>query len=290
MDMQAVKEEYIYLITKFYQDTPEALKNIEKVKECEFVLDESLEDSANTDNKRNIITFGPDVNECTIFHELDHIRKGMLAKGGALEAVGDKVEIIENKHGIFFDEAITEYIAQELYKNSKYYFKIIGKLILGNRNFYATQIDVIIRIAQIVNIEPKNLCLLIENRYTNDDKTIDEIFKQKTGLDFEKILDDLDTYGTSQYISLLCDLGEISSDNTVLTDLTEYSKEKAIIAIDSVNDKLYKFIYDINNGDKTSQDYKFEGYELRGREKNEIYRDENGNTGTIEELENIKNS
>ena len=125
--LDLIKNDYIFQINEIYKKYPIALRNLDKISSCKFFVNDNYGVSAVADSAGNSITLGPNADACTVFHELDHIRKGEMRFYEAkfpspVFYIDDNYNVSVNgaHRGIFFDEAITEFIAQYMIKNSKY--------------------------------------------------------------------------------------------------------------------------------------------------------------------------
>ena len=118
--------------------------------------------------------------------------------------------------GIFFDEAITEFIAQYMIKNSKY-SQSSDITSLKSRVFYKKNLEVLEKLAEVLKVTPVELCLLIDVKHLKNHDGIDQIM-QSVGLKFsfdqlEMLLDNYETCHNAQFISSR-DGGLVSHDGT----------------------------------------------------------------------------
>ena len=157
------------------------------------------------DNKI-IIGFNAQNEEILLFHELEHVRKGVADSGlypneaSYVRWNGDKISLFtkdgtefSSVKGVFFDEAITEFIAQCIFKNkSKDEITCNFK---PARERYSDKVKTLVEYARALDMNPVDLCAAIENRRYHHDFSIDKLSRQKN-LDFELIERALDCSGT----------------------------------------------------------------------------------------------
>ena len=157
--------------------------------------------------------------EILLFHELEHIRKGTkVEKLYPYEGYGLRGDLVENKinllhqkkgktvfyadDGLFFDEAITEMIAQCL-ALEKDKSKITHNYTPARKR-YGHEIKILINYANVLDLNPIDLCVLLEERMFHGDMKIDKLSKRK-GLDFKKIERGLDPIATIFKVDTLCE-------------------------------------------------------------------------------------
>ena len=157
------------------------------------------------DNKI-IIGFNAQNEEILLLHELEHVRKGIadskLYPNEATSVIwkGNQISLLTRDgkeffavKGVFFDEAITEFIAQCIYKNkSKDEITCNFK---PARERYSDKVKTLVEYARALDMNPVDLCAAIENRRHHHDFSIDKLSRQKN-LDFEQIEQALDCAGT----------------------------------------------------------------------------------------------
>ncbi|MBP3431387.1 MAG: hypothetical protein J6K39_00830 [Clostridia bacterium] len=230
--IKLIKADYLSQLKSLFSDK-RAVRNENLIKNCVTVNNSDLGVGANADIGENTLEYGDYADECTIFHELDHIRKGasLYTLDSDTEMTNSKkVKFSRPRHGIFLDEAITEYVATYMFRNSKYFQPAIDQLKLNSRVFYKEQIKVLNQMANALGIKTLELCNLIDMRHHFGDTTIDKKFEAITGDkdSFVRIEVGLDYYGTTQYIDYQCSLGNMkSNDGVVATGIDERCQKQA---------------------------------------------------------------
>ncbi len=224
--IQLIKLDYTKQLQEIFPDHTYAVRNLDKVQDCNIVYKNLVGLHASTDWKTNTITYGPYADECDIYHELDHIRKGevIYRVGSGIGVIGwlrNEKGLLEaypqrSQAGLFFEEAITDYMAMHMFKNSRYFDPSIDQSKLDNRKFYSTQLEILKLTAKKLGIHEMELCNLIDLKHHKDgDYEINDLFKQKSNgmVDFDEFETRLDFWAFWQKLSLICSSGQLVNDN-----------------------------------------------------------------------------
>lgn len=169
----------------------------------------------------NIITIGRQAQdkEILLFHELEHVRKG--EKDAALYPFegcgisghwnGDKISLLNTyegettfsvERGLFFDEAITEMIAQCLYLNKEK--SQVSYNFVSARERYGDKIKLLVLYANALDISPIDLCRLIEDRMFHHGLKISKLTRRKK-LDYKMVERFLDCSATVVMLNTQCE-------------------------------------------------------------------------------------
>jgi hypothetical protein len=244
-----IKQDYIRQLNIIYPPIPNtdknSIRNMENVQNCKFVFNPKFGGHASTDYESNTVTYGPQIDERIIYHELDHIRKGKCERSVGIETYitpDNKCKFEKSQYGIFFNETITECLAVYMYRNSKFYDRITGEQKLNRNNNYKTQLEILDKIAQEVNVHPLEFCQMIDFKHHFDDKTIDEKFESITGDKnyFKYIEGCLDYFASAQVAELECKLGNVRSadGSLVAADICDFNKEAAKLCYEKAISKI----------------------------------------------------
>jgi len=177
--------------------------------------------NAQTYLNANIITIGRQAQnkEILLFHELEHVRKG--EKHASLYPFegcgisghwnGDKINLLNTyegettfsvERGLFFDEAITEMIAQCLYLNKEK--SQVTYDFVSVRQRYGDKIKLLVLYANALDISPIDLCRLIESRMFHCDTKIERLTRHKK-LDYKMVEKFLDCSATVVMLNTQCE-------------------------------------------------------------------------------------
>ena len=215
-----IKQDYIKQAKKLFT-RPGELRNLQKLESCRFVLDESMADQGRADLDENVIYIGPNVYAPTIYHELNHIREGVMMERGLgayiSEEASDLLHIEGPKKGIFLDEGLTELIAIDMFKHSPFYNKKVDDPKLKSRVFYKEQMDVSRQFASALGmIDLLEFSYLLDLNLRFGDDTLDKMCEKITGYEqfFELTQGGLDYYGSVQYADLMCRNGYFYNEET----------------------------------------------------------------------------
>lgn len=230
-----IKLDYMDLVRKYLRKDTSKLSNVT------FVQNPKLGAGANTDRAKNIIEYGPYVDEVTIFHELEHIRKGrILGNNDGYMAKNDnepnKVDVVTPRYGIFLDEAITEYVATTLFKKSPYFQPRIDIPKLQRRDFYKVNIGILGHLSKALNLDTLELCRLIELKHHQNDNTIDQKFNNMVqGMTFKEFEYALDKYESAHFIDYKCSINDIVIDGIKAEGCSSKTREEAKDSLISAN-------------------------------------------------------
>lgn len=211
MNLELLKQDYMEMVSGLLTD-----ESLKRLNQCKFILNPTLGIGANTDFDNNVIEYGSQADEITIIHEMEHLRKGKILNQKEVNSTVSsqgKVSFSSPRKGIFLDESITEYMATELFKRSKYFEPEIDNKKLQERGFYKYNIDIFLKMSDVLGIEPIQLCQIVEDKHHNGYSDIDAMFKACTNDEnsFSKLETALDYIGTAQYINYQCKLGNMKA-------------------------------------------------------------------------------
>lgn len=223
--LKQIKQDYCEQLFLYYGlNDVKATRNIDRILQCKFVEDSRLGDTLCSDCNTNTITYGPMASIHHFYHELDHLRKGICRTGGTIRYVRNQNGqmnwyISFPEQGIFFDEGITEYMAQKMFKNSK----LFKNHPMKNEDFYGRQLQVLDELSKGLNISGLELCRLIDLRqHFNDNHEIDDLLKNHSHgqVTFDELQKDLDWWGTWQKQEL------VSNIETMFFEFEDGHKER----------------------------------------------------------------
>ncbi len=207
MNIDLLKKEYIKLIKT--NGICKDINILRKIENCKILKVAHLKgDEADTDFDNNIINLGQNASEITLFHELEHLRKGSPINNTGIEE--ELVETSEGelklknpRYGIFFDEAITERMAIYLFGIAKIPYENKKDTIeKRKKGFYSTNLIVIKELAELLRVSEVDLCEVIELKHHKHDKQIDKHCELIAGQkDFFKTIENkLDFVETIHYL------------------------------------------------------------------------------------------
>lgn len=217
--IEGFRQDYIRQATQLFGKTGE-LRNLDKLKTCEFVLNERLGDGAATYLDENKIEYGPLIHAHTFYHELNHLRQGdkEITGGIATSAENPKhVAVIESRKGIFLDEGLTDIVARYMYKYSAFYNEKVDKAPMNAAGkYYEKQRDICVKFADALGLKILEFSRLVDLNLRFEDKTLDKMCEKLTGdKDFyAKTQALLDFFGTVQFAQLQCAWGLIVNEET----------------------------------------------------------------------------
>ncbi len=234
--IQIIKLDYVKQLQEIFPKNSFAVRNLDKVINCKIVYSENIKGHAVTIWEKNTITYGPHADECDIYHELDHIRKGQVyyakdpeVKPEVKEENGKEFEesyiISRAQLGVFFDEGITDYMAMYMFKNSRHFEPRIDQPKLDHR-YYSTQFEMIKLTAKKLGVSELEFCSLIDLKHHEvGNHNIDDMFQQKSNgmVNFKEFENRLDFWGTMQRFNLVRPDIRLSK-----TWVDEYNKQLSI--------------------------------------------------------------
>ncbi|MBO5229597.1 MAG: hypothetical protein J6B20_02270 [Clostridia bacterium] len=231
--IQIIKLDYVKQLQEIFPKNSFAVRNLDKVINCKIIYSGNLAGHAVTNWEKNTITYGPHADECDIYHELDHIRKGQVYYAKDPEYVTEKngkgfeeSYISRAQLGVFFNEGITDYMAMYMFRNSRYFEPRIDQPKLDHRYYYSTQLEMIKLTAKKLGVSELEFCSLIDLKHHEvGNHDIDDMFQQKSYgmVNFKEFENRLDFWGTMQKFNLVRPDIRLSK-----TCVDEYNKQLSI--------------------------------------------------------------
>lgn len=219
-DFVAVKEKYMSQVVRKRKDQA---YNINAIHACRWIHDPKCDAGSPGGvvayTNMNNIYYGQgypvDITKLTIFHELDHMRKGnqhrnFMSTGSVVDSLKErgKVTIRRPDRTIFFEEGFAHANSYSFYKDAystgdkdedEKVFKDVKSFY--ERNPYKYNVDVTAKITSLLGINLPKFESLMMKRNKSGDKSLDEMFYKLTGdkAFFRKLEKRLNYYGTYIY-------------------------------------------------------------------------------------------
>ena len=251
-----IKNDYISQLRRMFPNS-QMIRNTEKVQKCKILRNSQLGVGANADIENNKLEYGDYADECTLFHELDHIRKGTKVREYQVDAepfltAQNEVRYDTPRRGIFFDEATSEWLAITMFRNSPHFEPSIDMPKINQRSFYSNNLKILSAISNALNIPVSEFIEMIDSKHYEGNKRIDALFSMRSDnkISFSEIESALDDYETAHYIEYQCSLGNMEGATGLSNETkgrSQQSFKKALNKIENIARNRSPSICDVDN-------------------------------------------